>query len=241
MAINILCAAGFHSWSGRVCCKCGKKRGDRRLPQVNDGESKEVYFPVDLYNQGVRLFNSGDKLGAKDVFLNVCNHTSVEPSFRFFVAGGIAVASQSKKRGCKLSQQGEAGIPIAFAANPQEAVAAFIIVNLVRSLDPTVEAMSIRMNSAKNKLESDFRFRGRNYGCSIIFANGEFCGDVWSCEKGVTEVLTEPKKHFPRCHGDEVVKKNYSDWLALKPKIPLLPINFVLTIDGYTSKESSLN
>ena len=239
MARRIQCLLGLHSWSGRVCCKCGAKKGEKRLRQGRVEGLKTLHFPVDLYNHGVRLFNAGKADDAKDVFLHVYNHPGVTPSFRWIAVGGLAVASKLiNSKEPVSSKKEDTEIPKEFIDDQQKAIAVFILVNLVRSIDPTVEAVTIRTDPSTRQLETDFSQKGRQYRCSITITSSEYRGQLWSFENGELISLTDAKTTPPPCHEDDVVKGIYRDWLAIRPKLPLLPINFVLDLGRDTSRKT---
>jgi hypothetical protein len=153
--------------------------------------------------------------------------------------GGYAVASRLNKGKERVSSQKEnPKAPKEVTENQQKAIAVFILVNLVRSIDHEVEAMTIRTNPYSNQLETDFNQKGRRYRCSITIESSEYRGHLWSLANGEPVSLTDPKTIPPPCQEDNAVKRIYNDWLALKPKLPLLPISFVLSLDGGTSQKT---
>lgn len=234
MGTKIRCLLGLHSWSGRVCCKCGAKKGEQQSRPKSVEDLKTTHFPVDLYNHGVRFFNAGNIPDAKNVFLQVYNHPTAAPSFRLLAAGGYVAATKRKKgKDCVAITEEGAELPKEFKANQQEAVSVFILVNLVRSMDPTIEAMTIRMDTSTKCPKTEFNYKGRGYGCSIVFENCEYHGIILSLVNGEPKSFTDPKTNPPPCHEDDVVKRICNDWLVLKPKLSLLPINFVLDLAGF--------
>lgn len=226
--MSIRCIIGLHSWSGRTCCKCGK---NKTSSVQNSDDASSYSFPLDLYNRGARCFNAGDYATAEDYFRKAYTSAFDSKPLRYFIAGGIAISANIKKRDrFNLCQNLVEEIPLDLPSSGGNVIAAFILVNMVRELNHKIEFLLLKCDVKQGCVETEFDFGGHLYGCQISTKHDAYNGILWRNE-------TSGKVIIPKINANSVntkisdisILRALNAWLVLKPELPVFPVNFTLS------------